>query len=132
VSKQIKTTKQVKTTTKVTGEQAHRFWLAGLGAFSIAQKQGKVLFEGLVSEGKGFQTRSEKLARQVGSDVGIVVKSRLKPVQLRLEAVRRDAEAKLERGVGRVLSYAGIPSKADVDTLVTRIDALSKQLRAAK
>ena len=41
-------------------------------------------------------------------------------------------EARVEQGVGRVLSYAGIPSKADVDALISRVDALSRQLRAAR
>lgn len=132
VSKQIKTTKPVKTATQASGEQARKVWLASLGAFSIAQKRGGILFEGLVNEGRSFQARSEKLARQVGNDVGFVVRTRLKPVQQRIENARVEANARVERSVGRVLSYAGVPSKADVDGLITRIDTLSKQLRAKK
>ncbi|SFN06292.1 phasin family protein [Dokdonella immobilis] len=132
MSKQIKVTKQAKPAAKVNVDNARKVWLAGLGAFSIVQKQGAELFENMVNEGKSFQTRSEKLARKVSGEIQTVVSKRMKPVEARLQAVRREAEARVEQGVGRVLSYAGIPSKADVDALISRVDALSRQLRAAR
>lgn len=132
MSKQVKVSKQVKANNVVNVDKAEKVWLAGLGAFSIAQKQGTVLFESMVSEGKSFQLRSEKLARKLSSEVKSVVESRMKPVRIRLDALRSEAEAKIESGVGRVMSYAGIPSKADVDALISRVDKLSRQLRAAK
>ncbi len=132
MSKQVKVSKQVKANKVVNVDKAEKVWLAGLGAFSIAQKQGAVLFESMVSEGKSFQVRSEKLARKLSSEVQNIVESRMKPVRHRLDAIRSEAEAKFETGVGRVMSYAGIPSKADVDALIARVDKLSRQLRAAK
>jgi poly(hydroxyalkanoate) granule-associated protein len=135
MSKQIKSTRMARAS-RATGkpdmEKAEKIWLAGLGAFSIVQKHGAELFESMISEGKSFQTRSKKLARKVSGEVSSVVAARMKPVKARLRAVRRDAEARIEQGVGRALSYAGIPSKADVDALIARVDALSKQLRATR
>lgn len=132
MSKQVKVIKQGKPGNVANVDKAEKVWLAGLGAFSIAQKQGTVLFESMVSEGKAFQVRSEKLARKVSTEVKKVVESRMKPVRIRLDAMRSEAEAKIELGVGRVMSYAGIPSKADVDALIARVDKLSRQLRAAR
>ena len=132
MSKQIKVTKQARPAAKVNVDKARKVWLAGLGAFSIVQKQGAEVFENMVSEGKSFQTRSEKLARKVSGEIRTVVSKRMKPVKARLQSVRREAEARVEQGVGRVLSYAGIPSKADVDALISRVDSLCKQLRAAR
>lgn len=132
MSKQIKVTKQARPAAKVNVDKARKVWLAGLGAFSIVQKQGAEVFENMVSEGKSFQTRSEKLARKVSGEIRTVVGKRMKPVKARLQTVRREAEARVEQGVGRVLSYAGIPSKADVDALISRVDALSRQLRATR
>ncbi len=135
MSKQIKSTRMAKAskmTSKPDLDKAQKVWLAGLGAFSIVQKQGAELFESMVSEGKSFQTRSGKIARKVSGEISSVVAARMKPVKARLRAARRDAEARIEQGVGRALSYAGIPSKADVDALITRVDALSKQLRATR
>lgn len=135
MSKQIKS-RQVRAkaaaTAPATNDPARRFWLAGLGAFSIAQKRGNAVLETLVVEGKSFQKRSETFVRQLGSDVKVVVGARVKPVQQRLKAARRNAEATIEQGIGRALSWAGVPSKADVDALVARIDKLSRQLRTAK
>ncbi len=132
MSKQVKVSKQVKANNVVNVDKAEKVWLAGLGAFSIVQKQGTAVFESMVSEGKSFQVRSAKLASKVSTEVRNVVESRMKPVRIRLNAMRSEAEAKFETGVGRVMSYAGIPSKADVDALIARVDKLSRQLRAAK
>lgn len=132
MSKQIKMSKQAKSNNVVNVDKTEKVWLAGLGAFSIAQKQGAALFESMVSEGKSFQIRSEKLARKVSTEVKSIVESRMTPVRIRLDAMRSEAEAKFETGVGRVMSYAGIPSKADVDALIARVDKLSRQLRTVK
>ena len=66
MSKQVKVIKQVKAGNVANVDTAQKVWLAGLGAFSIAQKQGTILFESMVGEGKAFQVRSEKLARDGG------------------------------------------------------------------
>lgn len=132
MSKQVKVSKQVHANKAANVDKAEKVWLAGLGAFSIAQKQGAVLFETMVSEGKSFQLRSEKLVRKLTGEVQSIVETRMKPVRIRLDAMRSEAEARLETGVGRIMSYAGIPSKADVDALIARVDKLSRQLRAAR
>ena len=132
MSKQIKASTKAKTPMTTTADKSRKVWLAGLGAFSIAQKQGLELFEVMVTEGKSYQQRSEKIVRKLSSEALSVVESRMQPVKIRLKAIRSDAEAKIEHGMGRVMSYAGIPSKADVDALIARVDKLSRQLRAAK
>jgi poly(hydroxyalkanoate) granule-associated protein len=132
MSKQIKAKRPVKAVRETSEAQARRFWLAGLGAVSYAQKQGGIVFDGLVDEGRRFQARSSQRARQLSNDVNVVVRARLKPLQARFEGIRNETASRLEHGFGRVLSYAGIPSKSDVDTLISRIDSLSRQLRSAK
>lgn len=132
MSKQIKAGSKAKATMTTTADKSRKVWLAGLGAFSIAQKQGMELFEVMVSEGKSYQQRSEKVVRKLSTQALGIVESRLEPVKIRLKAIRSDAETRFEHGIGRVMSYAGIPSKADVDALISRVDKLSRQLRAAK
>lgn len=132
MSKQIKMKKPAKAKVAPNADKAEKLWLAGLGAVSVAQKMGTELAENMISEGKTFQVRSEKFARKVSTDLRKKIESRVKPVKARLLETRKSAEAKFEKGLGRVLSYAGIPSKADVDALITRVDRLSRQLRAAK
>jgi len=132
VSKQIKVMKTVKPGPSASVDKVQQVWLAGLGAFSIAQKQGKVILDGMINEGRSFQLRTDKLARKVSGEIKAVAETRMAPVKLRLAALRSDAEAKIEQGVGRLMSYAGIPSKADVDSLIARVDKLSRQLRATR
>lgn len=132
MSKQMKVNKNSKAKVAVNADKAEKLWLASLGAVSIAQKMGAELAENMISEGKTFQVRSEKLVRKVSADLRKGFDIRLKPIKARVLATRKTAEAKFEKGLGRALSYAGIPSKADVDALINRVDRLSRQLRAAK
>lgn len=132
MSKQIKANRQVKAVAKPEIDRARKVWLAGLGAFSIAQKLGAEWFDSMAVEGKSFQVRSEKIARKVSGQVKSQVGARLQPAMQRLQSARREVEARVEQGLGRALSLAGIPSKADVDTLISRVDALSRQLRASR
>lgn len=113
-------------------ETMRKVWFASLGALSILQKQAGVILEGMISEGQLFQSRSRKLGRAVAGDVQKAVDRRVSPLIARLSGLRRDIEARFEHGLGRALSHAGIPSKADVDALIARVDKLSRQLRAAK
>lgn len=56
-------------------DSAHEIWLAGLGAFAMAQKesarlmeQGSDLFERLVTEGEEFEQRAMKTARSEAAE----------------------------------------------------------------
>ena len=132
MSRQVKVNKTAKARVATNADKAEKLWFASLGAVSIAQKIGAELAENMISEGRTFQVRSGKLASKVSSDLRKGVESRVKPIKARLVAARKSAEAKFEKGLGRALSYAGIPSKADVDALISRVDRLSRQLRAAR
>ncbi len=113
----------------VASEGARKAWLAGLGAISVARQQGQAAYEAFVAEGQRAQASGEKRARELGKDVERVVTSRLQPLRKQAAALRSQAVARIESGTGRVLSWLGVPSKGDVDALVKRIDALSRQLR---
>lgn len=132
MSKQIRLSKNSKAKVAINADKAEKLWLASLGAVSIAQKMGAELVDNMTAEGMSFQIRSKKFAKKVATDLSSGINSRIKPVKARLLATRRDVEVRFEKGLGQVLSYAGIPSKADVDALITRVDRLSRQLRAAK
>jgi poly(hydroxyalkanoate) granule-associated protein len=132
MSKQIKVTRPVKARVKTPGDSAQRFWLASLGAVSITQKLGAEWIDNMVSEGKTFQARTSKVAKKTSAEVKSLLAARVQPLKQRLQSVRREAEARFEHGVGRTLSYLGVPSKSDVDALIARVDKLSKQLRASR
>ena len=111
-------------------QTAQQIWLAGLGAASIAQKRGGDVLTRLVAEGKTVQTRGSKLARELGRDAAAQVQGALAPIQARVKADLALAGTSVQRGVAVVLGKLGIPSKADIDELTTRVSALSRQLKA--
>ena len=50
-------------------DSANQIWLAGLGAFAKAQKEGTKFFNGLVEEGEGVQKQAKKAACEAYDDV---------------------------------------------------------------
>jgi poly(hydroxyalkanoate) granule-associated protein len=113
-------------------DKARALWLAGLGAVSIAQKRGGELLSGLIAEGHDFQTRTQKLAQEVGADAAVHVKGALAPFRAGLKRNIKKFGAAVQGGVAGALARLGIPSKADIDELTQRVTALSKQLKTAK
>ena len=111
-------------------DKAQALWLAGLGAVSIAQKRGDALFKGLIGEGKDFQSRAVKLAREVRVDAQAQVAGVLAPLKARAQYETGRAGTAVQQGIGVVLGKLGIPSKADIEELTTRVTALSRQLKA--
>ncbi len=93
---------------------AQQIWLAGLGAYSTAQKEGNKVFEALVKEGKVIQSLTQKAAE-----------ARLKQAAAKATAARRRLEQALEDSVARSLKRFGIPTREGIDTLSKRIVELT-------
>ena len=93
---------------------AQQIWLAGLGAYSTAQKEGNKVFEALVKEGKVIQSLTQKAAE-----------ARLKQAAAKATAARRRLEQVLEDSVARSLKRFGIPTREGIDTLSKRIVELT-------
>lgn len=118
-------------------DSAREIWLAGLGAFSVAQaesgkliEQGNKLFEKLVSEG----TKLEKKTRQVAETAVGDIKG---DVEAKVGAVRQQAvdnwdklENIFEERVAQVLGRLGVPSAEDVNNLSARVQKLSSKVTA--
>lgn len=126
-SKRVATVATAKPTPTQTAQQ---IWLAGLGAASIARKRGEDVLARLVAEGKAVQTHGSQLARELGRDAAAQVKGALAPIQARVKSDLALAGSSVQHGVAVVLGKLGIPSKADIDELTTRVTALSRQLKA--
>jgi len=123
-------------------ESARDIWLAGLGAFNVAQQEGyKVLeegskiFEKLVAEGSKIESRTRKEVQGAVSDIRSEVESRVVGARNQADAVRKQAvdnwdklEKIFEERVARSLTKLGIPSQDDVNKLSARVSQLSKQL----
>jgi polyhydroxyalkanoate synthesis regulator phasin len=97
-------------------KSGHEIWLAGIGAFSTARKEGSKLFDLLVEEGKA-RTRGlpgpsvQQLRSQATESFG------------KLEKVFEERLAKTLKGIG-------VPSARDVDQLSRRVAQLDKHVAA--
>lgn len=104
-------------------ESANQIWLAGLGAFAKAQKEGSKIFDALVKEGEEVQKQAKKSAEDTLTEV----KESATKSWDQLEKV-------FQERVARALHVLNVPSKKDIDTLSHRVHeltAVTKKLSAA-
>jgi poly(hydroxyalkanoate) granule-associated protein len=99
--------------TRAVAQSGHEIWLAGLGAFSTARKEGNKLFELLVQEGRA---RSRALA------TGGVQ-------QFRAQSLGK-LEKLFEESVARSLKGIGVPTSRDVSELSRRVAQLDRHVAA--
>ena len=124
-----KRTRKQAVAAKNPADQARAAWLAGLGAVSIVQKRSGELFSTLTSEGVDFQSRAQKLAQAFRADARKQVKGVLAPVKANAKTAVQKFGTAVQQGIATVLAKLGIPSKADIEELTTRVTALSRQLK---
>jgi poly(hydroxyalkanoate) granule-associated protein len=136
VSKQIKSKRVVRA--REANEAARKFWLAGLGAVSLAQKQGEKVLNTLVEEGEDFKARAEKFAATVGKDARRAasnaqkrVKGAITPIKQRATKAVREFEGGISERIGGVLGRFGVPSKSDITELLSRVSELNKQVKGS-
>ena len=56
-------------------DSSHKIWLAGLGAFSRAQREGAKVFEALVRQGEELQSRTKQAATETAACADRAVRS---------------------------------------------------------
>lgn len=126
-------------------DSARDIWLAGLGAFSMAQHeggklidQGNKLFDKLVAEGAKLESKTRGLADRKVVDLRGEVGSRMESVRKQAADNWDKLEGIFEDRVARVLGRLGVPTADDVEKLSERVRKLSEQVavlaekRAAK
>ncbi len=109
-------------------DSANQIWLAGLGAFAKAQKEGTKFFNGLVEEGEGVQKQAKKAASEAYDDV----KARASKSWDQLSWSQ--IEHVFEDRVAKVLHTLSVPTRKDLDTLshrVAELTAVTKRLSEA-
>ena len=116
-------------------ESAREIWLAGLGAFSVAQsesgkmiEQGNKLFEKLVSEGVKLETKTRNVAETAVGDIKDEVESKVGAVRKQAVDNWDKLENIFENRVARVLGQLGVPTASDVNNLAERVQMLSQKV----
>lgn len=123
-------------------ESAREIWLAGLGAFSVAQQEsgrilehGGKLFDRLVAEGSKVEKKTRSDVQVAVGDIRSEMEKSVEGVKQQADAVRKQASEnwdKLEKifedRVGRALGRLGIPGKDEVNSLAEKVQKLADQV----
>lgn len=148
--KVTKKTASRKTAVNQAQDYAHEIWLAGLGAFALAQEEGskivqkgsqtveatgrKVLgessklFDRLVKEGSKLESKGRKLANETVGGVRGDVESRVGKVRETAQNNWDKLEKVFEQRVARALSRLGVPTSDEINELSKRVAELNKRV----
>ena len=110
-------------------QSSSHIWLAGLGAFSKAQEEGSKVFEALVKEGTGLQKKFRKFADAQVGDVTNEVSGKITEATSKAAVAWDRLETVFEDRVGRAVGRLGVPTKADIAKLTTRVEELTKTVQ---
>ena len=113
---------------------AHQIWLAGLGAYAKAGKEGADYFKKLVSEGEAVEKQGKELVSTQVESATTRVNSKVESIRERFQTRTGSSLNKVEEvfdeRVASALSRMGIPSKKDVDQLSAKLDDLKAALKS--
>ncbi len=107
---------------------AQQIYLAGLAQFSKAQQNGGNVFETLVKEGLAVQRKTQAAAEERISEVTNRAAGVANEVAAKATGQWNKLEDIFEDRVSRALNKLGVPSAKDIESLISRIDALSRQV----
>jgi len=132
-------------------DNAHEIWLAGLGAFSMAQEEGanlvrkggklinertgqvisesSKLFERLVSEGRKLEGKGRKMAEDAVGGVRTDVEGRVGKAREQARTNWDKLEKVFEDRVARALSRLGVPTSDEIQELSDRVQELNARVR---
>lgn len=118
-------------------DSAREIWLAGLGAFSVAQaeggkliEQGNKLFEKLVAEGVKLENKTRSAAETAVDDIKGEVESTVGAVRKQAVDNWDKLESIFENRVARVLGQLGVPTADEVNKLSDRVQTLTEKVTA--
>jgi len=118
-------------------DSAREIWLAGLGAYSVAQaeggkliEQGNKLFDKLVSEGFKLEKKTRNVTETAVGDIKGSMESTVDAVRKQATDNWDKLENIFEDRVARVLGRLGVPTADDVNKLSARVQKLSRQVTA--
>jgi poly(hydroxyalkanoate) granule-associated protein len=116
-------------------DSSHKIWLAGLGAFSKAQREGTKVFEALVKQGEQLQDRTKRAATETAAAARGAATAKAKEMQQMAGGTWDKLEQVFEDRVARALSKLGVYTQNDVQRLAKRVDeladAVNKLVRAS-
>ncbi len=100
-------------------EAGRDVWLASLGAVALLEKEGRSTFDMLVEKGRTFESRERGVLDKV-----------LQEATGRMRALGKRVESGLQDTSKMVLQRFGVPSHAEINALITRVEQLTAKVEA--
>ena len=107
-------------------DSAQQIWLAGLGAFSRAQNEGKKVFEALVARGAKIEERTRHVAE---ATIETAKDQATKTIDMATGKFDK-LEQVFEKRVHSSLNRLGVLTAKDVEALSAQVGDLSEAVRA--
>jgi poly(hydroxyalkanoate) granule-associated protein len=109
---------------------AQQIWVAGLGAFARAQKEGSELFDKLVQEGGELHKLTERFTPEKGLLAGGPMSRLAESVGKQASGSWDKLEKVFEDRVSRALRNLGVPAREEVEALAREVAELKAKLAA--
>ena len=99
-----------------------QIWLAGLGAYMIAEREGSELFSALVQRGEEVEAQAMQQAEEVIGGL----QERFEDIQVGAFNNLNKLEKVFQKRVMRALYRLGVPSREDIRHLARQVEALQQ------
>jgi len=107
-------------------ESAQQIWLAGLGAFSKAQNEGKKVFDTLVKQGEQIEQRTRNVAEATIETAREQANKTLELASGKFDKLEQVFENRVHSSLNRL----GVLTSKDVEALSKQVAELSEAVRA--
>lgn len=107
-------------------ESAQQIWLAGLGAFSKAQNEGKKVFETLVARGAQIEERTRHVAEATIETAKEQASKTIDMATVKFDKLEQVFENRVHSSLNRL----GVLTSKDVEALSQQVADLSASVRA--
>ena len=107
-------------------ESAQQIWLAGLGAFSKAQDEGKKVFETLVKQGEQLEKQTRNVAEATIETAREQASKTFQMASGKFDKLEQVFETRVHNSLNRL----GVLTSKDVEALSEQVGELSEAVRA--
>jgi poly(hydroxyalkanoate) granule-associated protein len=109
-------------------ESAQTLLLAGLGALSVAEEEGKKFFKNLVKKGEAVQDKNKERIATLKDEV----ENRVETAKGKAEDAWDKISDRLDERLTSTLHRLGVPTKDEIHTLTRRVEELTKAVDRLK
>lgn len=109
-------------------ESAQTLLLAGLGALSVAEEEGKKFFKNLVKRGEEVQEKNKERIATLKDEV----ETRVENAKGKAEDAWDKVSEQLDERLTSTLHRLGVPTKDEIHTLTRRVEELTKAVDRLK